>query len=200
MNNNTTRHTARPSRLRVTLARVGAYLDRHDDAVTLSAVAFIVATVSALLAVALATDYAMRTRDALTVAVLAVALSALSGFFAYMVGSERATRRVSRRYSRHLNEQSDKHERALAEAREAFKKERDALVKERTAHYMEHCKVVDLIAKASSLTYWRDRARSERDEARRERDEARSERDEARREASRNAYALLTALEEHDAH
>lgn len=116
MTTHTPRHTARPSRLRVTLARVGAWCDRHDDAITLSAVAFIVATVSALLALALVGDYAVSTRDALAVAVLAVALSALSAFFAWQVGSDRATTRVSRRYSRYLNEQTDRHERAMTRA------------------------------------------------------------------------------------
>lgn len=110
----TPRHTARPSRSRVARARLGAWCDRHDDAITLSAVALVVAIVSALLALALATDYDMRAHHALAVAVLAVALSALSGFFGYMVGSDRASRRVSRRYSRYLNEQRDKHERAMS--------------------------------------------------------------------------------------
>lgn len=114
MTTHTQRHTARPSRARVALARLGAWLDRHDDAVTLGAVAFIVATVSTLGAIALAVDYGVSTRDAVSVAVLMVALASLSGFFAWQVANDRATARVSRRYSRYLNETNDRHERELA--------------------------------------------------------------------------------------
>lgn len=132
MNTYTPRHTARPSRSRVIRARVSGFVDRHDDALTLAVVATIVVLVSALTAVALAQDYAVSTRDALAVAVLTVALGTLSGAFSYLVGSERASRRVSRRYSRYLNEQSDKYRDEL----ERVTRERDDARREnsRTAY------------------------------------------------------------------
>jgi len=139
---NTHRHTARPSRLRVTLARLGAWLDRHDDAVTLAVLALVVSLATTILVIGLVTDYALAITSALMVGSVVVMLSVVSAWFAYMVGTDRATRRVSCRYSRYMSEQSDKYERKLS----------------RVTH----------------------------------------ERDIARREASRNAYALLTALEETD--
>lgn len=114
--NTNKKQLARPSRSRIMRARAVAWLDRHDDAVTLTAVALIVACVSALMVLALATDYGVTVRDGVAVGTLTVALSALASFFAYMVGSERATSRVSRRYARAMNEQSDKHERAITQA------------------------------------------------------------------------------------
>lgn len=107
--NHTNRATVRPSRLRITRARVGAWFDRHDDAVTLAVLATIVALVSAILAVALVQDYAVSVRDSIAIATIVIALSGISGAFSYLVGSERASRRVSRRYSRYLNEQSDRY-------------------------------------------------------------------------------------------
>ena len=149
--NHTNRATVRPSRLRITRARVGAWFDRHDDAVTLAVVATVVALVSAILAVALVQDYAVSIRDSIAIATIVIALSGISGAFSYLVGSERASRRVSRRYSRYLSD-----------AQEETRRAND-----------RHRKVVERITRA---------------------------RDEARREASRNAYALLTALEETDTH
>jgi hypothetical protein len=114
MTTHSPRYTARPSRSRITLARVGAWFDRHDDAVTLVVVAVVVAIVSTLAVLALVVDYGVSTSHALAVAVLMVTLGAFSAFFAYIVGSDRAARRVSRRYSRHMSEQSAAHDRDYA--------------------------------------------------------------------------------------
>jgi len=114
MSTTTTRHTARPSRLRVCLARLGAWTDRHDDKVTLAVVATIVTCVSALVALALIGD-GIAIVESASVALIVVVMSGVSAFFAYMVGTDKATRRVSRRYSRYMNEQTDRHADALAQ-------------------------------------------------------------------------------------
>lgn len=109
MNTNTNRHTARPSRLRVTLARVGAWIDRHDDAVTLTVTALCVALVGTILAVALVVDYSMTASHALMVIAVMGIMALVASVMSYMVATDKATRRVSRRYSRYMNEQTDKH-------------------------------------------------------------------------------------------
>jgi len=114
MSTNPNRHTARPSRSRVCLARLGAWIDRHDDTVTLAVVATIVTCVSALVALALIGD-GIAVMESVSVAVITVSVSGVSAFFAYMVATDKATRRVSRRYSRYLNEQTDRHDYALAQ-------------------------------------------------------------------------------------
>jgi len=114
MSTSTTRHTARPSRRRVALARIDAWTDRHDETITLCVVGFIVACVSALVALALIGD-GIAILESVSVALIVVVMSGVSAFFAYIVGNDKASRQVSRRYSRYLNEQTDKHHRELAQ-------------------------------------------------------------------------------------
>ena len=145
--NPTQRHTARPSRSRVMRARVSAFVDRHDDAITLSVLAFVVVIVSALMAIGLAHDYGVSVRESVAIAVVIIAMGALSGAFAYIVGSERASRRVSRRYSRYMNEQRERNDNERARVR------RDRDSETQTAqHYADY-----LNATIATLTSERDK-------------------------------------------
>ncbi len=112
--NPTQRHTARPSRSRVMRAVVGAWIDRHADALALVVVATIVTLVSALVALGLVADYDVSTRDAIAIGLIVVLMGALSGAFSYVIGNDRASRRVSRVMSRAMRQNDAQHDEQLA--------------------------------------------------------------------------------------
>jgi hypothetical protein len=99
MRTNPTRYTARPSRSRITRARVGAWIDRNSDTLTALAVALVVVILTTLTALALVTD-GVNTRDAIGASAVTLASVLFASFFAYAITDDRATRRAYARYSR----------------------------------------------------------------------------------------------------
>ena len=154
--------TARPSRVRVMRARVGAWHDRHADtlawcALSAFTVAFSVAFTYALVIDAPSAEWITENR-ALAFVGIAFAFTA----FAFVVGGfvHLLTQDITARKHARV------HARVLARVNSEWSRE---LVKSELAH--EKTRTL-LLAEIGN----------------------------ARREASRNAYALLTALEESDAH
>ena len=114
--NPTQRHTARPSRSRVTRARVGAWIDEHDDGITIGAVAVLVVILTALSALILATDYGVSVSHLLGNATLSLFAVTMSAFFAWVVASEKTARRVASVWASERTRERARHERELEKA------------------------------------------------------------------------------------
>jgi uncharacterized membrane protein YkgB len=112
--NPTQRHTARPSRSRVTRARVGAWIDDHADGITIGAIIALVAILTTLSALILATDYGVSVSHLLGNATLSLSAVAMSAFFAWIIASDRTARRVASVWAKERNRERAQHERDTA--------------------------------------------------------------------------------------
>ena len=123
MSTNIHRHTARPSRSRVTRARVSAWIDRHSDALTAIAVGALVVILTALTALALISD-GISTADAIGASAVSLSCVIFATFFAHILTDDRTSRRVYARWSREHNRVRDNYERDLARVKREL---RDAI-------------------------------------------------------------------------
>jgi uncharacterized membrane protein YcjF (UPF0283 family) len=98
MSTNIHRHTARPSRSRVTRARVSAWIDRHSDALTAIAVGALVVILTTLTALALISD-GISTADAIGASAVSLSCVIFATFFAHILTDDRTSRRVYRRWA-----------------------------------------------------------------------------------------------------
>jgi len=98
MSTNIHRHTARPSRSRVIRARVGAWIDRHSDALTAIAVGALVVILTTLTALALISD-GISTADAIGASAVSLSCVIFATFFTHVLTDDRTSRRVYRRWA-----------------------------------------------------------------------------------------------------
>lgn len=128
MTTNTQRHTARPSRSRVSLARVIGWADSHSFGLTLGVACVIFVMMTASMGFAIRHDLGVAVRDSVLIAVLSALITIITLFFACSLASEYATKKTERVWRR-IYSRSEV-ERALAvEQRNTARQERDEIAK-----------------------------------------------------------------------